>query len=36
MKNTGTISENIFAEVAINLENQVREYLDIKSTYIKL
>lgn len=36
IKNNGTISENIFAEVAINLENHIRNKVWVVSSYMKL
>ena len=36
IKNIWTLSENIFAEIAIRLENQIREKIWIESSYLKL
>ena len=36
LKNVWTLSENIFAEVAIRMENQIREKVWIESSYLKL
>ena len=36
INNIGTLSENIFAEIAIRLENQIREKIWIESSYLKL
>lgn len=36
IKNKWALSENIFAEVAIRLENQIREKIWIESSYLKL
>ncbi len=36
IKNDGTLSENIFAEVAIRIENQIREKVGVESSYMKL
>ena len=36
LKNIWTLSENIFAEVAIRIENQIREKVWIESSYLKL
>lgn len=36
IKNIWTLSENIFAEIAIRLENQIREKIEIESSYLKL
>ena len=36
IKNIWTLSENIFAEIAIRLENQIRERIWIESSYLKL
>lgn len=36
IRNEGTLSENIFAEVALRIENQIREKVWIMSSYMKL
>lgn len=36
IKNDGTLSENIFAEVALRIENQIREKVGLESSYMKL
>ena len=36
IKNIWALSENIFAEIAIRLENQIREKIWIESSYLKL
>ena len=36
INNIGTLSENIFAEIAIRIENQIREKIWIESSYLKL
>lgn len=36
LKNKWALSENIFAEVALRLENQIREKIWIESSYLKL
>lgn len=36
LKNVWTLSENIFAEVAIRMENQIRDRVWIESSYLKL
>lgn len=36
LKNPGVISENVFAEVALRIENEVRDKVGIESSYIKL
>ena len=36
LKNIWTLSENIFAEIAIRIENQIRDRIWIESSYLKL
>ena len=36
LKNIWTLSENIFAEIAIRIENQIRDKIWIESSYLKL